>query len=69
MTNKPITVRRMELINKLCNAVNESGLPAFAIADILERMLREANQLAQEEYNADLKAYTSEKDEEQAEPS
>lgn len=59
MMDKPLTIRRYELIDKLCNAINEAQMPAFVTVDILERMLIEVRKIADIEYENDLKSYES----------
>ena len=36
---KPITLIRLDYINSILNATQKSGLPAFIIVDVLERIL------------------------------
>ena len=59
MMDKPLTIRRHELIDKLCNAINEAQMPAFITVDILERILIEMKKLSDVEYANDLKSYES----------
>ena len=55
--NKPITVAREEFIKSIIQTVQDSGLPAFVVVDVLEGVCRESKALAQQQYQADLKAY------------
>ena len=57
--DKPLTIRRHELIDKLCNTINEAQMPAFITVDILERILIEMKKLSDVEYANDLKSYES----------
>lgn len=57
---KPITVRRKEFVDELAKLVNSSGLPAFVIADLLERLVTTLHAVADEQYAADLKMYEKE---------
>lgn len=54
---KPITIKRAEFNAKVAQAINESGLPAFVIADSLSSILAQINNLAQTQYQNDLQAY------------
>lgn len=56
-TKMPLSVRRMKLISSICDNINTAGLPAFAVVDVLEHILREASSMARAEYENDLKAY------------
>jgi hypothetical protein len=57
---KPITVAREEFIETMINTINESGLPAFVIADILTDLLSAINELKVQQYKKDLEAYKAE---------
>ncbi|MBD5115781.1 MAG: hypothetical protein HDT46_11430 [Ruminococcaceae bacterium] len=54
---KPITVAREEFINKTVEACNNSGLPFFAIKDILEQMIQNVDSAAKAEYKRDKERY------------
>ena len=54
---KPLTIKRAEFTQKLAQAINESGLPSFVIADSLSAILAQINNLAQAQYQNDLQAY------------
>lgn len=64
--DKPITVARKEFIDKLVELINGSGLPAFILADVLAGCMKEVSELADKQYQADLKAY-KESEEKEAE--
>lgn len=59
---KPITVARQEFIEELVKLINESGLPAFVISPILKDTLATVDQLAQQQYQADLAKWGEEHD-------
>ena len=54
---KPITLRRDECIHAICDAINASGLPAFVIVDLLDRIILEERKMANAEYQRDLQNY------------
>lgn len=58
--NKPVTVVREELRQTITNAVNDSNLPAFVVADMFEKFLGELRQLEQRQYAMDFKKYNDE---------
>lgn len=53
----PITIARNDCINRVCDALNESGLPAFAKVDLMERILAELRPMMDAEYRKDLEDY------------
>ena len=55
-TEKPLTVRRHECIRRICAAINDARLPAFAVVDILEKIISETRPLAEEELRRDMAA-------------
>ena len=57
MNNKPITVVREEFATSLINLLNNSGLPAFVMGDILKNAVRELERLEGEQYQADKKVW------------
>ena len=54
---KPVTVVREELRQKITSAVNESNLPAFVVADMFDGFLRELRTLERQQYQNDLENY------------
>lgn len=58
--DKPITVAREEFIEALVKLVNESGLPMFAVEDVLKNIAAETKMAAQQQYKADKKRYEEE---------
>ena len=59
---KPMSVQRVELINRLCNLLNEYELPIFVKVDIIERILNELRQQIDVEYQRDLALYNEKKE-------
>ena len=55
---KPVTIRRKEMIEKICSAINESGLPAFAIRDALRLIDQDLVRAQEEELKRDTQAWT-----------
>lgn len=55
--NIPITVARQKYLENICAITNDSGLPAFVIADALEKLLAEVNRMAQDQLAQDMDAY------------
>ncbi|MDO4196586.1 MAG: hypothetical protein Q4D33_10620 [Prevotellaceae bacterium] len=60
----PISVARQAYIEKICDVTNNSGLPAFAMADILEKLLAEVRKMEQDQLAKDMQEYTRARDEE-----
>ena len=50
---KPITVARQEFIEKISSAVNESGLPAFVVADVFKTFMVQLENLQSEQLRRD----------------
>ena len=55
--NKPLTIAREELYQKIAEAVNASGLPFFVVNDILSSILQQTTILAKQQLEADKSAY------------
>lgn len=55
--DKPATMLQREFKDKIVEAINESGLPAFALIPVIERALGELNRIEEEQYQNDKKAY------------
>lgn len=51
--NKPTTVLRQEFIDNQINMINNSGLPAFVLVDIMEEVLVVLRSRAAEQYRKD----------------
>lgn len=54
---KPISVVRVEFINRLTALINESGLPPFIIEPILKDMLYDVRAAAQKQLEQDTAHY------------
>ena len=54
---KPITLLREEFIENLVNLCNNSGLPFFAVEDILQGMITNVHTAAQQQLTQDQKLY------------
>lgn len=57
MSDKPLSIVRREFIEDICRLVNNAGLPGFVVVDCLERILTEARNLADAEYQRDAQMY------------
>ena len=55
--NKPITVAREEVKEKIADVINNSGLPAFIIEPILSDFLIEVRNVAKQQYEYDKHQY------------
>lgn len=60
---KPVTIIREELRKTVTEAINESNLPAFVVADMFEKFLAELRQLERQQYAQDLQAYQADESE------
>lgn len=58
--DKPVTLVLHEFKDKIVKTINESGLPAFMIAPVLRQALQRIEELEEQQYIADKKAYESE---------
>lgn len=47
---KPLLVARQDFFEELAALINNSNLPMFVITDILEKVLSEAKEIAQRQY-------------------
>ena len=57
MNNKPITLLREEFINNAVDLCNNSGLPMFAIEDVLKSLLSEIHSASVQQLEEDKKRY------------
>lgn len=57
MMDKPSTLLHREFKTAIVTAINTSGLPAFAIAPVLEDALREVRAIEEQQYQEDKKNY------------
>lgn len=55
---KPITLKRKEMIEKVCAAINDADLPAFVIRDALRSIDMDLARLQEQEYKKDVQAWT-----------
>ena len=55
--NKPITVVREEIKDKIAEVINSSGLPAFVIEPILNDFLIEVKNVVKHQYEYDKQQY------------
>ena len=62
--NKPITILRDEFVQTVVNAINESHLPAFVLADSLEPMVATLRQQEMNQLVADKEKFEAETKEE-----
>lgn len=57
--NKPITIERQEVLQKLVDTVNGAQLPAFVLVDMLDDILQNMRAIARKQYEKDLETYTA----------
>lgn len=55
--NKPIVIARQEFIDSTINHVNSAGLPAFIIAEVLEKVLQAVNKNIDVDYQNAMAEY------------
>jgi len=60
MAQKPITVARMDYMQKIADISNESGLPAFVMLEVIERFKSQLEQLADRQLVQDQRTYQEE---------
>lgn len=56
-TTKPLTLLREDFIENLVSLCNDSGLPFFAIEDVLKGLVQEVHAAAMQQAEADKKSY------------
>lgn len=54
---KPLTLLRNDYMNALANLSNQSGLPAFVMLEVVERMKSQLEKLAEAQLQQDTAAY------------
>lgn len=54
---KPLSVKRDEFLQAIVKAVNEAELPAFIALEVLKGVTAEAANVAQQQLDAERKAY------------
>lgn len=57
MADKPLSIRRVEFAENLAKAINESGLPACVVLDVLQIVTSQVNALATQQLQADKEAW------------
>lgn len=62
--SKPMTIARAEMLQRIYAAINEAELPAFVVADALERLTAEARAAADEQFARDMAEFQEEEEEE-----
>jgi len=60
MALKPITVARRDYMATICDVTNKSGLPAFVVVDVLEKVLAEIKPAMDAEVKNDFARYKAE---------
>lgn len=61
MDNKPLVLRKQDFIKSLSIIVNQSGLPAFMLSDILRNLLAELDKQERQEILQATKEWEEEK--------
>ena len=54
---KPITVARQEFIDDLSDVINQSGLPAFLIVDVMKEFILQLEPLEKQQFARDSVAW------------
>lgn len=57
--NKPLSIVRQEFIDKITDTVVNSGLPAFAIEDVLKDLLQQVHVASVKQYKEEKLKYES----------
>ncbi len=55
--DKPLSIKRVDFMQRLAGVINESGLPAFIIADCLTITLSQIRELAEKQLAIDAEEY------------
>lgn len=55
--NKPLTVMRQEFAEQMVDTINNSGLPAFVMLEVVEKCASELSALTNQQYKQDKQAY------------
>ena len=61
MDNKPLVLRKQDFIKSLSAIINQSGLPAFMLSDILRNLLAELDKQERQEILQATKEWEEEK--------
>ena len=59
---KPLTVARQEFVNRIDQAVRESGLPAFVIGEVMDAYARNASEAARQQLINDTRIWEQEQE-------
>lgn len=59
---KPLTVARQEFAENIVEVINNSGLPAFVMLEIIQSCERELTKLSQTQYEKDKAEYEESKE-------
>ena len=60
--DKPLTVARQEFAENIVEVINNSGLPAFVMLEIIHSCERELTKLSQTQYEKDKAEYEESKE-------
>lgn len=60
--DKPLTVARQEFAENIVEVINNSGLPAFVMLEIIQSCERELTKLSQTQYEKDKAEYEESKE-------
>lgn len=60
MNEKPITVKREEMLAQIYAAINQAEVPAFVVEDALRRLLADVEQMARQQFAQDYETYMAE---------
>lgn len=55
--NKPLSVAYEELKQNMLNVINNAGLPAFMVENVLQNYLIEIKAIAKQQYQSDKEEY------------
>ena len=55
--DKPLTVARQEFTEKIVDVINSANLPAFVVAEVLQKCVVEIENIAKQQYEMDKKQY------------
>ena len=64
MNEKPITVKREEMLAQFYSAINQAEVPAFVVEDALRRLLADVEQMARRQFEQDYTAFMAQEEEE-----
>ena len=59
----PITIARQDFINNIASIINNSGLPAFVMKDVLKDMYTQLAEIEKKELANDMAAYNASQEE------